>query len=172
MSLTSLLDNPDVKKRFRQEFKKPKLTVQKKLLAPPKSDRYSLVGTAFDYLLRFYIQRLNAHAIQKRWIAEGALDKVCTPRGGSYDIDTGELSIDEEPMSDKARNIFKKACLNHKQYLQSGRITDGLIKSSIYLAQLDVIYRSGFIDENLGVVHQEDILDLRKLIASCYTQSF
>jgi len=37
----------------------PPLDRARELLAPPLSRDYGLVGTAFDYLLRFYIQRLN-----------------------------------------------------------------------------------------------------------------
>ena len=57
MSLTSFLDNnPDVREQFKQEFHKPSLRVKKDLLAPPLTKRYSTVGTAFDYLLRFYVK--------------------------------------------------------------------------------------------------------------------
>lgn len=35
------------------------------LLAPPLTDHYWLVGTAFDYLLRFYIKFLNPKAIEE-----------------------------------------------------------------------------------------------------------
>jgi hypothetical protein len=70
MSLTSFLERKDVRERFRQEFAMPGMKVKRELLAPPLSNRYSLVGTAFDYLARFYVKRLNPDAITKAWIAE------------------------------------------------------------------------------------------------------
>jgi hypothetical protein len=73
MSLTSFLERKDVRDRFRQEFAMPGMKVKRELLAPPLSNRYSLVGTAFDYLVRFYVERLNPHAITRRWIAEQVL---------------------------------------------------------------------------------------------------
>ena len=76
MSLTSFLkDNADVRERFRQEFKKPEFLAKKELAAPPLTTRYSTVGTAFDYLLRFFIQHLNPHTIDKGyWVAETAVE--------------------------------------------------------------------------------------------------
>jgi hypothetical protein len=73
MSLTSFLERKDVRDRFRQEFAMPGMKVKRELLAPPLSNRYSLVGTAFDYLVRFYVERLNPYAITRRWIAEQVL---------------------------------------------------------------------------------------------------
>jgi len=75
MSLTSFLERKDVRERFRQEFDMPRMKTKRELLAPPLSNRYSLVGTAFDYLARFYVKRLNPDAITKAWIAERAIRK-------------------------------------------------------------------------------------------------
>jgi hypothetical protein len=65
MSLNAFLARRDVREKFREEFPKPKLAENKELLALPLSKRYSLVGTAFDYLLRFYLERLNPKATQR-----------------------------------------------------------------------------------------------------------
>ncbi|WP_213069418.1 MULTISPECIES: hypothetical protein [Methylomicrobium] len=74
MSSTTFLTKPDIRERFSSEFTKPKLQVKKEILAPPLTKRYSLVGTAFDYLLRFHIERLNPQfTIKQGWIAEAAL---------------------------------------------------------------------------------------------------
>lgn len=72
MSLTSFLENRDVKEKFRQEFLKPTLSRKANPLAAPLTKNYSLVGTAFDYLMRFYIERLNPQAITHRWITEAS----------------------------------------------------------------------------------------------------
>jgi hypothetical protein len=52
------------------EFR-PKLprVIGAELLVPSKSDRYTLIGSAFDYLLRFEIGRRSRNVIEKRWIA-------------------------------------------------------------------------------------------------------
>jgi len=64
MSLTSFLKDKDVKNAFERAFKKPQFNLQAELLAPSLTNNYSLVGTAFDYLLRFYIKRLNPDAVE------------------------------------------------------------------------------------------------------------
>lgn len=164
MSLTSFLKLPDVREKFRQEFSKPRVATGKELLAPPLSKRYSLVGTAFDYLLRFYVQRLNPNAKQRRWVAEAGLEKL----GGTefYDIDAEEWSfLDDDGNQKTGRAILNRARAAHDRYMASGKITDSLLKGVIGLAQLDVIYRSGFVDENLGVAHRADVRDLRNLIS-------
>ena len=73
MSLTSFVGNKDVRERFKQEFPSPKFSVQKPLLAPPLTKHNILMGTAFDYLLRFYLKRLNPQAVESRWVAENAV---------------------------------------------------------------------------------------------------
>ena len=78
MSLTSFLaQNADVRERFKLEFRKPAFTAIKPLLAPPLTTHYTTVGTAFDYLLRFVIQRLNPLTLDKGyWVAEVAADAL------------------------------------------------------------------------------------------------
>lgn len=48
MSLTSFLKNKDVKDKFSQEFPIPEFTIKKEILAPPLTNHFALVGTAFD----------------------------------------------------------------------------------------------------------------------------
>jgi hypothetical protein len=169
MSLTSFLsNNQDVRDHFRQQFNKPPLATDKDLLAPPLSNRYTLVGTAFDYLLRFYLKRLNPDAIERQWVAEYCLARPSPLLVGAIDIDidTGTVvSYTETKLTKRAKRIIEQAKANYFAYLRSGRITDDLFKSALCLAQLDPIYRAGFIDKNMGNVRDEDIEDLRKLLS-------
>ncbi len=71
--MKEFLNNKDVRKKFREEFSKPIFNKKKKtLLAPPLTTRYGRIGTAFDYLLRFYIKYLNPKAITRQWFAENS----------------------------------------------------------------------------------------------------
>jgi hypothetical protein len=131
-----------------------------------------LIGTAFDYLLRFYLERLNPKATQSHWIAEAGLAKLgaqcqmitCIDSDETYFEDTDEFAI--------GRAAFNRARAAHDRYIASGKITDSLIRGVIGLAKLDVVFRSGFIDENLGVAQQDDIRDLRNLISLVKPQQF
>lgn len=149
MSLTSFLRNKDVHERFRKEFIKPRLSIKKDILAPSLStDRARLVGTAFDYLFRFYLQHLNPNAVCRRWIAEEALTRLTTNQG----------------LHKKGQEIVEGARKKVAEFLKSGRITDELIRSAVLLAGLDPIVRAGVGHENIGLVYKHDVQDLRNLI--------
>ncbi len=158
MSLTSFLKtNADVRERFRQEFDKPTFAVSRQLLAPPLSARYSLVGTAFDYLLRFFIQHLNPHTIDRgHWVAESAL----------------ELLADDEELRELGEEIVAKAKTRLARFLKKGTITNDLIESAISLATLDPIFRAGVGHEQIGISHKDDIKDLKNLIGAVDRKAF
>jgi len=152
MSLTSFLrENVDVRERFRQEFKKPDFLIKKDLVAAPLTTRYRTVGTAFDYLLRFFLQRLNPRTIDKGyWVAENALDRLA----------------DDKTLFVKGKKIVAAARKDLADYLRTGKIADALIKSALSLATLDPIFRAGLGHEMVGIVHKDDIQDLRNLISA------
>lgn len=157
MSLKSFLEeNQDVKKKFKQEFLIPKFNIRKKLLAPPLTKNYSLVGTAFDYLLRFYIKYLNPNVIM---ITEKLAAEI-----------TLELIKDDKNLYEKASKIISDARKNYSIFLQNGKINNNLIKSALLLAQLELIYRAGpsyleNIRNKIGIIDSKDIKDLKKLIS-------
>ena len=78
MSLTSFLQIPNIRSEFTTTFpfQAPKLSGE--LLAPPQTKNYSLIGTAFDYLLRFHLERLNPNTLKKPWIAEEGVELTKT----------------------------------------------------------------------------------------------
>jgi hypothetical protein len=153
MSLTSFLaNNKDVRERFRQEFRKPNFSIKMDIVAPPLSNRYILVGTAFDYLLRFYLQSLNPTAMSKGyWIAEAALARIDP--------------FAESPLLLKGQNIVSQTRERLQDFLKSGNMSDKLIESALLLATLDPIFRSGTGHESVGIVYTEDVQDLRNLIS-------
>lgn len=183
MSLISFLDVPDVKEKFRQEFKVPKLATRMALLAPPLSRRYSLVGTAFDYLLRFWVQRHNHNVLSTPWVAELACQALYNRNADKdnriYEINNnivgttdGKPPVPLDPEFIEASDLLKQAQSEHKVYLSSGEVTDELIRATIHLAQLDVIFRTRDIGSDLGKSHDEDVKDLRTLITIVVPQLF
>ena len=128
MSLTSLISNKDVKVRFAQEFLMPKFNKESKLLAPPQTNRYSLIGTAFDYLMRFYLKRLNPKAITTHWVAEA------TPQLVGDDI---------RPL---VNEILLEAQMTYDQYLKTGDMNNDVLRVCLLLGQLDPIFRALYID--------------------------
>ena len=148
MSLTSFIQEKEVREKFLQTFSTPIIEANKPMLAPKVSFRHSMIGTAFDYLLRFYLERVNDGKIVKtEWIANKAM---------AY--------LDSENQL-KAGKIIEgaKSCLEN--CLQSGFITNDLINYSVLLAELDMTFRAGVEYRSKGIATPYDIKDLRGLIS-------
>lgn len=165
----SLINIPEVRKWFRENIPKPKITLEGKLLARPRTKDRSITGTAFDYLLRFHLEYLNKErAITRPWIAEAGVStlRVITYLAGECSIKrlsekeewslTNALAegilespriemlvttVDLRRVLRKAESLLKKAKSAHQRYVRSGRITDNLLGSVVRLAQLNLLYR-------------------------------
>jgi hypothetical protein len=128
-----------------------------------------MVGTAFDYLLRFLIKRQHPSAVTREWVAEDSLYALGCVQS-KVKMKDGEVYIEERidtrrnPAGRKCMEILAEARGLYEQFLRSGKVTTDLIEAAIRLAQLDNIYRSGYVDPNMGEVHPEDVKDLRRLI--------
>jgi hypothetical protein len=151
MSLTSFLQQSDVRAKFNQEFPKPKLVPSQEILAPLVTKNPRLIGTAFDYLMRFHAKYVNPQAIEQEWIAEKSLRLLRQP-GFKRLYEQGYL-------------IITQAKENYLEFIQTGQATEALIQSAIGLAKLDLMYRIKKIDENLDQIESRDVEDLKKLIA-------
>ena len=151
MSLTSFVNEKDVRERFKAEFVKPVLIRNQTLLAPPKTQNSRLVGTAFDYLMRFHLKKLNPQAVETTWIAEYGLEGM-RRRGFRDSYEQGSL-------------IIAQARERYAEFLSTQILTDELVASTLLLAKLDAFYRSQKVDENLQHINEEDVQDLRNLIS-------
>ena len=186
MSLTSFLKDKDVKDAFKREFKKPRLKLQGELLAPPLTNHYGLVGTAFDYLLRFYIKRINPNAIEQHWVSEASLhllemaqlhDLLEIPEVSPVMQKLKEKITENPTLSDpivykKVKEIIQYSKKVRDEFIKTGKMSSDLYKAVLLLAQVDVIYRAGVVDENLGNVDEKDIEDLKNLISVAKPEYF
>jgi len=188
MSLTSFINKKEIRQRFVEVFPLPKINYDAELKAPPLTKNYSLVGTAFDYLLRFYIERNNSNAKTTEWVAKNALRKPMMKTS----FERIKKEYEQKKKIGKTNNVerffrylyicymkteqmFYDAKERHKIYLENGTITDKLLESTLHLATLDQMFRSGrwihvMVDyepeklEKIDLVEEDDIKDLRKLI--------
>lgn len=175
MSLTSFVGMPDVKAKLKPL--RPKLP--RKLSAPlkvePRSKRYMLVGTAFDYLLRFELQRRAPHAISERWVAESAPEIIWRKTdSGSVGMD---LLIEADPVqymppeevAERARMLLENAKAAVTAYLKLKAPTAAkqaeLAAHAIRLAKLDSVYRAWRLEPGFEETSSEDIQDLVDLLA-------
>lgn len=155
MSLTSLLNLKDVKAKFREVFPKPKIT-DGELVAAPVTQNYMLVGTAFDYLLRFYLEQRYPFAVAQPWIASHA-EFLVKPHSGLHK---------------RVTLILEDAKKQYDDFLTKGVVTDVLLRSCLLLAQLDPIFRRNAVVPDLGQINDGDVLDLRQLLASVRSEIF
>lgn len=152
MSLSDFIELPDVKARFKAEFPKPKLDLKQEILAAaPNGSDVRLVGTAFDYLLRFYIKYQNPHAQELEWIAEYALRHF--NRRGQNDL------------FNQAKNVIDQARNNYQEFLTNGQFTNELLQSALLLGRLDAVMRAGYIHDGWSAINQQDVQDLRNLVS-------
>jgi len=140
--LTEFVNIPDVRRRFREEFPRTPSPTNNRPLAPPLTKNYAVVGSAFDYLLRFYIKRLNPRAESRRWVVERVPHK-------------------------NASAIVEDAKVSYEKYLTSGVIDDQLLESVVRLASLEPFYRSSGLrgSEYVGQCDRGEVEDLRALIS-------
>lgn len=151
MGLTNLIRVPEFKEKLRPL--RPKLP--RKLNAPlkvePRSQRYMLVGTAFDYLLRFELQRRAPHAISDRWGAEYA-PEIITP----------------EEIAERARVLLENAKAAVAAYLMLKVPTTAkqaeLAGHAIRLAKLHSACLALKLEPGFEEASEEDIQDLVDLL--------
>ena len=156
MSLTSYLSDKEhqvLRDKFKTEFTKPKFEFYNNLIAPPLTLNYGIIGTAFDYLLRFYIQFQNKGKFidTNSWVAESGFSGLKIA-----------LSNDAKKVSAISKR-FEDIKKYHSIFIKKGKITDELIAGSLFLAKLDLFVRSRMIAPDLLFEEKLDIQDLKNL---------
>lgn len=178
MSLTSILRDKrrqNIKNWFKHNFPNPGLKNNLDIIVLPAQEHSSyssVIGTAFDYLFRFNLERINKNQSINRsnWIAEYGL-KIILQKLELSDknmISIGynnEREIDRVEFKEFIESMFVQSQENYKKFINDGKLTDNLIKSTIFLAKLDTTYRARFIDSSLDNVENDKINELKELLA-------
>lgn len=165
MSLTTLLGQSDVKKWMRDRFPFKATKTTKPLSAPPVTKKYALVGTAFDYILRWRLERDKPYRVRTgRWVAERGLFHVgdlCMTVGQDGPDMCLEPHLEEilygtpglleqvekyRPLYDKYHTLLQNTKRRHADYLKHAAEVDTLLESALTMAALDFVYRSGQVD--------------------------
>ncbi len=164
MSLHELIHiRGDVRQAFSAKLLRPTIKFDRGLQAPPLTANYQAVGGAFDYLLRFYLQRINPQARDYPWTAERAVEliRLAGAKGGEV------TTLSGHPRALKAAAYLADAKRQHRAYMQVGRITDNLLVAAHRLAHLDTAVREGpgRVDWNsINYLGPDDAADLRALL--------
>lgn len=183
VSLTSILKgHPDIARRLAALVKMSAIpaAISEPPRAPPRTKNYPLVGTAFDYLLRFEIERRCPDARTQPWVAEESIRMLAQVADAArralkkrpkarIRAKVGEKVFDLDPrerveIAEKARRTVKEAQASLAQYTESPRPTAKLVEEmaahALRLASLDSVYRAGRVDIDLNEPDPEDIRDL------------
>lgn len=167
VSLTKFVESKPIMRRILAVWPRPDFGVPKIMVAPPLTNNYSLVGTAFDYLVRAHLQKYYPQAEDKVWIAELSLNSGV------------ELGIARHVQHEAKQIVAEaKACwvkfLNMRSHTDGFRfkLNDEFLISLLRLAKLDAIFRRRYVPPNLRTVEPLDIADLRQLYRALPEQWF
>lgn len=169
MSLTSFLKIREVKAKFKETFKKPSNKLEGEILAVPQTTNYSLVGTAFDYLMRFILKYHNSNAITFPWVAEQVLvylDDILIIGDTREELDIMSEFVESVP------SVINYAKDEHKKFNVTGEVSERVLHACILLAQTDVYFRTGKPPKNYGMVEEDDVADLFELMNAIKVEDF
>ncbi len=182
MSLTSIItdiNNQELRDKFKTDFPIPKLNLNSDLQAPPLTNNSGIVGTAFDYLMRFYLQYHNNIIINQKsdWIADSAYDSLIKILGQSSkkEIKTGfrkDKIFNTKNLLYLLIEQYSQAKINYDNYILNGRITEELVSSTLFLAKLDLYFRKGIIDNSFDYNDPNDVKDITSLISLVERKKF
>lgn len=163
MSLTNFVRLPEVAERLKP-FRPPVKAVTPRLLVPSTSGNPQLVGTAFDYLLRFELQRRVPHAAAGEWIAEHVPRLIWDPGlqpgtwvGRDYLAGRGPGEyLPPQVLAARVAAVCRAARLSLEEYLRQSAPSDACCRElagwAVRLAKLDGVYRRGEFDPTFDQV--------------------
>lgn len=162
-SLTDTLRRPskataDLKVFLKEAFPTPRLQLSQTIVSPYTGRSASLIGKAFDYLLRFELQRNYPNITHaRRWVAESAMRQFNTTEPSIW-IDEDEEDLpgeelmkllrerqehmrqDVEPVARK----FSKCQQVHQRFIEGKHVPiQTLLDVCLFLGQLDDMVRIG-----------------------------
>lgn len=192
LSLSEFIGLLDVKARLGQEFVKPRFSASKPLLAPVVTSNPQKIGTAFDYLLRFYANYLNPNALSHQWVADKSLEILNDIKDDDAVLIAQNFRIGKARNTNKPPKSFIENCKKLKyqchseakitietskknlgSYLKTGKMSDKLIASALNLAKLDVLYRARYLPAKRHLeTDKKDMEDLRQLFSIINPKTF
>jgi len=175
MSLTSILsdkNNQELRDKLKTEFLRPAFTLKAEIKAAPLTKNWGTVGTAFDYLMRFYLQHHNKNTFIQRdtWVADHSYEMLTNQfiTSKAKEVRTGfhrDKIFRTKDLLKILTDQYDQTKTNYSKYVENGELTDDLIANTIFLAKLDAYFRAGVIDQNFDNHDPDDIKDLKSLIS-------
>lgn len=123
------------------------------MIAPPVTNHYPLVGTAFDYAIRFELQRRYPYpyVCAKPWVSESAVNLI-----------NARLRRHVNKILGAAKADFQRYITCRTPDKTARR---AMAAHAIRLAKIDAIYRAGFVDPTMDVADPGDVRDVLQLLS-------
>lgn len=158
MNLTALVKQPAVRERIAQDIPRPRMKPVADLLVPraAKGDNPQLMGTAYDYLLRFHLLRDFPFAAEGRWVPENWHDQM---------VDMGEqLPKELETWRNELRRITRRARRQQASFCGGEALSMALLRTTIQLADCEMYIRAGLPMDRLRQPSAAQAKELARLI--------
>ena len=188
MSITSIIDynNPNFKgyRTSLRKIQKPKINNTSDIKIYPKTLNYAIVGSAYDYLFRFTLERNFPTFIKgkKNWVSENAIRFLENDSIISDDVPSIENHFQR---IEKKKELYQQV-KSRFEYIQKvfyfnyingySKLDNEIIGSCLFLAKLDYLVRTGYDDlfdwQSLFYEDKDDIEDLKQLINSTDFKKF
>jgi len=189
MSLNGFIKMAEVAAKIKPFRPKIPRRIPAELKVKPGTNRFSMVGTAFDYLLRFELQRQAPHAVCRELVAENVPSKIWESNEGGRVRSFLPLSKDNQGLvsfatgrgagvgseelaketAERTRRVVETAKSAVAAYVLNG--SPGaperaeVAKHAIQLAKLDSMYRASQFDSTFEEAAPEDVDDLLAMLA-------
>jgi hypothetical protein len=175
MRAISFVALPDVAARIKPLRPKFARKHGRPLKVAPRSTRYMLIGTAFDYLLRFELQRRMPHAVATHWVAESAIDRIHHQTGSvstTLDLLTAappDQYIPPDEVVSRIRRLLKAAKTSLESFRQLGQPSATkhaeMAAHAIRLAKVDSVIRAMRLEPTFEEAKADDVQELVDLLA-------
>lgn len=161
MSLKQYVQNPEVKQHLKPLRPAGSRSIPAPLRVPPRSRQNDLLGTAFDYFLRFEIERRTSNVKSEDWVA-------ATPF-----VSTGMISHWKEPRTcgevlHEMSATIDNARSAHARYISTRKPNDDdrirIAENCLRLARLEQARRSGILEPDFNSPSHDIADELVQLI--------
>jgi hypothetical protein len=163
MSLTTTYKNhPEFRVWFKNIWPKVPIILSNDIMVESKFGQGSsaVIGTAFDYLLRFKIKKLNRRRVRNdSWLAEAYYERV-----RAFEEIREAFSEEQFSHALRVKNIIKSARGRLKKYISGDLELEDLCRDALMLTTIDVVMRTGMFQDQVGEINEIYIDELKGMI--------
>lgn len=171
MSITTLITEKEVKANLDRIIPQYDRTQRVPIRVSHGTGSAALTGTAFDYALRFEIQRRYPESRDKKWIAESAIAKLEKREHLSLPFSSFAPLRDLGRVLRRIRRRVQNARIFLRKHATRRRPDAAwmsrLAEHALRLARIDPIYRAGYLGDEVFASNRNDQIQEVVELLSC-----